>query len=154
MKRQTRPVPPWAQVWWPPCTRPRTCPKRSLHLKRLKGFKKGCRIFLLPNFQPQTFQPWTLKPQSQNGWKVWAIFGNFFESSILTVFQKCHLAVFQKELKFIKKMSFKKNYRTRAIITRGLYICYFIFEDHFFVFKEFFFRKLCPCVWLAFKSGL
>ena len=29
-------------------------------------------------------------------------------------------------------------YRTRAIIIRGLYIFYPIFEVHFFVFKEFF----------------
>ena len=29
-------------------------------------------------------------------------------------------------------------YRTRAIITRGLYTFYPIFEDHFFVFKEVF----------------
>ena len=31
-----------------------------------------------------------------------------------------------------------KVYRTRAIITRGLYIFYPIFEDPFFVFKEVF----------------
>ena len=30
----------------------------------------------------------------------------------------------------------ESNYRTRAIITRGLYIFYPLFEDHFFVFKE------------------
>ena len=29
-------------------------------------------------------------------------------------------------------------YRTRAVITRGLYTFYPLFEDHFFVFKEFF----------------
>ena len=29
-------------------------------------------------------------------------------------------------------------YRTRAIISRGLYIFYPIFKDHFFVFTEFF----------------
>ena len=28
------------------------------------------------------------------------------------------------------------------------------FGVHFFVFKEFFFRKFCPYVWLVFKSGL
>ena len=32
----------------------------------------------------------------------------------------------------------RTNYRTRAIITSGLYIFYPIFEDHFLVFKEFF----------------
>ena len=32
----------------------------------------------------------------------------------------------------------KINYRTRAIISRGLYIFYPIFKDHFFVFKEVF----------------
>ena len=30
------------------------------------------------------------------------------------------------------------DYRTRAIISRGLYIFYPIFKDHFFVFKEVF----------------
>ena len=30
------------------------------------------------------------------------------------------------------------TYRTRAIITHGLYILYSIFEDHFFVFEEVF----------------
>ena len=30
------------------------------------------------------------------------------------------------------------NYRTSAIISRGLYIFYPIFKDHFFVFKEVF----------------
>ena len=46
------------------------------------------------------------------------------------------------------------SYRTRAIISRGLYIFYPIFKDQFFVFKEFFFRKFCPYVWLVFQSGL
>jgi len=32
----------------------------------------------------------------------------------------------------------KENYRTRAIISRGLYIFYPISKDHFFVFKEVF----------------
>ena len=31
---------------------------------------------------------------------------------------------------------FYNIYRTRAVITRGLYIYYPILEDHFFVFKE------------------
>ena len=30
------------------------------------------------------------------------------------------------------------EYQTRAIIARGLHIFYSIFDDHFFVFKEFF----------------
>ena len=44
----------------------------------------------------------------------------------------------------------KLNYRTRTIAARDLYIYYPIFEVNFFVFKEFFFRKLCPYVWLVF----
>ena len=44
-------------------------------------------------------------------------------------------------------------YRTRAIISRGLYIFYPISKDHFFVFKGGFLRKFCPYVWLVFKSG-
>ena len=44
-------------------------------------------------------------------------------------------------------------YRTRAIIIRGLYNFYHIFEVHFFVLKGFFFGKFCPYVWLVFKSG-
>jgi hypothetical protein len=49
--------------------------------------------------------------------------------------------------------NFQIRYRTRAIITRGLYIYYSIFEVHFFVFKEVFFRKFCPYLCLVFKSG-
>ena len=45
------------------------------------------------------------------------------------------------------------EYRMRTIISRGLYIFYPISKDHFFVFKEVFSRKLCPYVWLVFKSG-
>ena len=37
----------------------------------------------------------------------------------------------------------------RTTISRGLYIFYPIFKDHFFVFKEIFFRKFCPYVWLV-----
>ena len=33
------------------------------------------------------------------------------------------------------------EYRTRAIISRGLCIFYLIFEDQFFVFKKFFSEK-------------
>ena len=33
-------------------------------------------------------------------------------------------------------LSVQGKYRTRAIITRGLYIFYPIFEDHFYVFKK------------------
>ena len=38
------------------------------------------------------------------------------------------------------------NYRTRAIITLGLYIFYPIFEDHFFVCKEVFSEILSLCM--------
>ena len=37
-------------------------------------------------------------------------------------------------------------YCTRTIITRGLYIFYPIFEDHFFVFKEFFHKIISLCM--------
>ena len=33
------------------------------------------------------------------------------------------------------------NYHTQAIITRGLYTFHTLFEDHFFVFKEFFLKN-------------
>jgi hypothetical protein len=36
------------------------------------------------------------------------------------------------------KTAVTNKYRTRAIISRGLYIFYPIFKDHFVVFKEFF----------------
>ena len=39
---------------------------------------------------------------------------------------------------FTGKGFFKYNYRTRAIISRGLYVFYPIFKDRFFVFKEVF----------------
>ena len=45
-------------------------------------------------------------------------------------------------------------YLTRNIICHGLYIFSPIFKEHFFVFKEVFFRKFSPYVWLVFKSGL
>ena len=43
-------------------------------------------------------------------------------------------------------------YRTRAIITLGLYIFYPIFEDHFFVFKDF--KILSYCMVNIQESGL
>ena len=48
------------------------------------------------------------------------------------------------------------EYHRRAIISRGLYIFYSIFEDHFFVFKEDFPENssLMYGYWLIFKSGL
>ena len=44
-------------------------------------------------------------------------------------------------IKMVPNLQIESNlwicvYRTRAIITRGLYIFNPIFEDHFFVFKE------------------
>jgi hypothetical protein len=39
---------------------------------------------------------------------------------------------------FCKSLTLIIIYRTRAIITRGLYIYYPIFEDQFFVFEDFF----------------
>ena len=48
----------------------------------------------------------------------------------------------------------KSSYRTRAIISRGLYIFYPIFEDYFFVFKEVFSQNsvlMQRCRW-DFKS--
>ena len=56
--------------------------------------------------------------------------------------------------------AYKNRYHTRAIITRGWYIFYPIFEDHFFVFKEFFFQKMLALCMVStqerfvFKSGL
>ena len=47
----------------------------------------------------------------------------------------------RKMYTFVKKklvFSVKISYRTRAIISRGLYIFYPISKDHFFVFKEVF----------------
>ena len=51
------------------------------------------------------------------------------------------------------------SYRTRAIISRGLYIFYPIFKDHFFVLRRFFQKILSLCMaciqeWLVIKSGL
>ena len=45
-------------------------------------------------------------------------------------------------------------YPMRAIIIRGLYIFYPLFEGQKRFFKEVFFRKFCLYVWLVFKSGL
>ena len=46
-----------------------------------------------------------------------------------------------------KYVEVQLTYRTRAIITRGLYIFYQIFEDLFFFCKEFFSPKFFPYVW-------
>jgi hypothetical protein len=45
------------------------------------------------------------------------------------------------------------NYCTCTIITRGLYIFNPLFWSQKRFFKEVFFRKFCPYVWLVFKSG-
>ena len=45
---------------------------------------------------------------------------------------------FIEKAKSCKRSLWTPPYRTRAIITRGLYIFYPLFEDHFFVFKEVF----------------
>ena len=51
------------------------------------------------------------------------------------------------------------SYRTGAIITRGLYISYPIFEVHFFIFKEVFGENSVLCMasiqkHFLIKSGL
>ena len=46
----------------------------------------------------------------------------------------CSLLLFISNIYYLQEI----NYRTRAIISRGLYIFYPIFKDHFFVFKEVF----------------
>ena len=43
-----------------------------------------------------------------------------------------------EKLNFNRDSCYQLKYRTRAIISRGLYIFYPIFEDHFFVFKDVF----------------
>ena len=40
-----------------------------------------------------------------------------------------------------RKLQVALIYHTRVIITRGLYIFYILFEDHFFVVKEVFFEN-------------
>ena len=45
------------------------------------------------------------------------------------------------------------RYHTRAIITRGLYIFYPLFEVQKRFFQGAFFLKFWPYVWLVFKSG-
>ena len=51
----------------------------------------------------------------------------------LSELQKCQIP-----LENFDMVSNLNIYRTRAIISRGLYIFYPISKDHFFVFKEFF----------------
>ena len=48
----------------------------------------------------------------------------------------------------------KIEYRTRAIITRGLYILNPLFEGQKRFFQGVFFFKFCLYEWLVFKSGL
>ena len=66
-----------------------------------------------------------------------------WHSSYLELFPspKCHIWSFSVNI-LHDKVSFmhrcRSKYRTRAIISRGLYIFYPISKDHFFVFKEVF----------------
>ena len=56
---------------------------------------------------------------------------------------------------FVKEgFKMSSTYRTRAIITRGLYTFYPIFESQKRFFKEFFFVKFWSYVRLVLKSGL
>ena len=53
--------------------------------------------------------------------------------------RNCHIS----ETEFFSTFyTFKKEYRTRAIITRGLYILNPLFKGQKRVFKELFFRKI------------
>ena len=56
------------------------------------------------------------------------------------------------ELKVAKIML--QIHTVRAPLYPAAFYIYYIFEIHFFVFKESFFRKLCPYVWFVFKSVL
>ena len=55
-----------------------------------------------------------------------------------------------------KKARFRANlkYRTRAIISRGFYIFYPIFKEHFFVFKEVFSESSVLMYGIQDRSGL
>ena len=56
---------------------------------------------------------------------------------------------------FLKSKIFgqESTYRTRAIITHGLYTFYPLFKVQKRFFKGLFFLKFWPYVWLVFKSG-
>ena len=73
--------------------------------------------------------------------------------------KKCKVWMTKVVLRYVRSnfcllFKYLPKYRTLAIISRGLYIFYPIFEFHIFVFKEVFFRNFCPTVWLLFKSVL
>ena len=57
------------------------------------------------------------------------------------------------KVKILQNFVAYSEYRTRAIISCGLYIFYPISKDHFFVFKEVF-QNLCVQERLPIKSGL
>ena len=79
----------------------------------------------------------------------------FIEKSKVRQIKKSQNFITNNKFNFMKVRYGGKNiYRTRAIISHVLYIFYPIFQDHFFVFKEVFFRKFYSYVWLIFKSGL
>ena len=62
---------------------------------------------------------------------------------------------YQVHIKNLKNLQFILgiSYRTRAIITRGLYTFYPVFKVQNRFFKGLFFLKFWPYVWLVFKSG-
>ena len=62
-----------------------------------------------------------------------------------------------KTVRYIWKQANKQTnkwiYRTRAIISRGLYIFYSIFKDHIFVLKEFFLENSVLVYGLYSRAG-
>ena len=126
----------------------------SLKLKRvidLRGFKYG-------NFHFKSYKNFFCFLTVVARRKEWQIcrFGKwlffiYFSTCLIhfanCLIVKCCTAFYIKKQENMSKMKFKINplvvyylhtYRTCTIITSGLYIFYLLFEDHSFVFKEFF----------------
>ena len=75
------------------------------------------------------------------------LFINIFAHQSLFVYQ-CFISIYFYQLERTLELISSK-YRTRAIITRILYIFYPLIEG-----QKRFFRKFCVGVWLVFKSSL
>ena len=84
---------------------------------------------------------------------VTLIFQPSLETNTLEKFNLAYLQLAQLSQILFGVELITYYYRTRAIISHGLYILYPIFKDHFFVFKEVFQKILSLCNAWTVKIG-
>ena len=102
---------------------------RQCNMRRFFG-PFSCHLLLRHSFLLQTVQCKATKWDN-----LWGFgYSSYFITAIIFVI----LDGKRSNICSYKESRPKSRYRTRAIISRGLYIFYPIFKDHFFVFKEVF----------------